>query len=550
MFGHGSLPSRIYSYGALEPTQGGEFVRDEMWRAHRYRNSLVEIERKRRDQAETAVAALSPRLVEINAKIGEEQKALEQLRAAMSKANAKARRRLLPKGSVDEATSRRERIRALLAERKSLRKELFASTQFENLQTRLDAEDLTVRHAARAESGLYWGTYGVVEVSMARARSGAPPRFMAFRGDGHLAVNVKYGLSQEEAEAGGDKRIQIARVVGVGKSDAKRRIAMIRLGSLPGGVPLWVAVPFTMHRPLPDGSRIKSVHLIRRRIGTHDSWSVQFVVSRKAGFAPADRAVEGTVGIDINWRMRDDGSLRVAFWIGSDGAEGEVSIPAGWLREMKRVRGIRSHRDEAFDEAKARLVAWMRTRTDLPEWLVKETETLPQWRSCGRFAALAMRWRAARFAGDVEAFDALEAWRERDRHLFDFEANLRDQLLKWREHAYRNVAARLRRRYRKALLEDFDLRTAHAAPKPEDESVDGALREHVRDACLSQLRRCILESMAETARVDRKGTSERCPECGIHTEIGAEVMRTCSGCGKVDDRDRVAARNILGASQL
>src|SRR5690606_20002748 len=75
-----------------------------------------------------------------------------------------------------------------------------------------------------------------------------------------------------------------------------------------------------------------------------------------------------------------------------------------------------------------------------------------------RLAALALRWRQERFAGDEAGYTLVETWRKRDRHLWEYEANLRDQLLARRREQCRRFAAHLARTYGEIVLEDFDLR--------------------------------------------------------------------------------------------
>ena len=51
MYGHDSLPSRIYAYKALRPTSGLDLVFDQLRHAHRYRNDLIALERTRHEMA-------------------------------------------------------------------------------------------------------------------------------------------------------------------------------------------------------------------------------------------------------------------------------------------------------------------------------------------------------------------------------------------------------------------------------------------------------------------------------------------------------------------
>ena len=55
-----------------------------------------------------------------------------------------------------------------------------------------------------------------------------------------------------------------------------------------------------------------------------------------------------------------DGSLRTAYWVGSDGQEGEVLLSPRWMSGTKKVRDMQSIRDRRFDDVKNTLVAWLK----------------------------------------------------------------------------------------------------------------------------------------------------------------------------------------------
>lgn len=84
----------------------------------------------------------------------------------------------------------------------------------------------------------------------------------------------------------------------------------------------------------------------------------------------------------------------------------------------------------------------------------------------------------------------------------------------------------------------------------------GRLAKHVHDAAWAQFT-TILASKAESAgrefyRVDPRGTSQRCSDCGAEVRKGLHVrVHHCPHCGYVVDRDLNAARNVqrLGHSR-
>jgi hypothetical protein len=551
MFGNASQPSRIYSYGAKAPVQNAELVGEQMWKAHRYRNKLVELELERRKEVDEAVARLSPDLQTTESALAVALQALELARTEIKKQNAQARsRKHRSPELVALVETNKALVKELRAKRKALRQATFESEAWKTAQLEINERANERQKAAREACGLYWGTYLLVETSMSKARSGAPPRFARWRGDGHLAVQLQGGMSPAEAFAGTDPRLRIEPMPTQGnKRERKRTRVWFRVGSQ-GRDPVWAVMPVILHRPIPADSRIKWVHIIRHRIATQCRWRVQFVLS-KSSWVRSDQAEHGTVGIDIGWRMMVDRSMRVAYWTGDDGREGELRLPADWLGEYRRTEKIGGHRDDNFNAIKAVVVPAIAAMSNRPEWLTGALSTMSQWRSTARLAALALKWRESRFAGDENVYGELEAWRKRDKHLMEFQFNLRDQLLARRLDIYRNFAAKMRRAYRTAMLEDLDLRDFHVSPQAEEDAKDGALREHTRDAALSILIRCVKESMAQTIFVDAKNTTRKCDQCGtIQDWDHRELYRECVSCKKNDDQDRIASRNLLASGSV
>lgn len=561
MFGHDSQPSRVYSYGARPPTDPAQFaaVEDQMRRAHRYRNALVEHERARRAIVDATLAELSPQLLAVEAAIPPAERRVEAAVADLTREQARQRKKVRPVALAESIAAARAALRTLRDERKRLRAGLFASPAWAERQAEIEDAAKAAKKELRSACGLYWGSYLHVEQSMGGARAGAPPRFAAWDGGGHLAVQCQGGLSVPDLLAGGSPLLAIEAAPprpARAKNGRALPAVRFRIGSTPSGAPVWASVPVVIHRPLPDDAAVKWAHLVRRRVGTHCEWRVQFVVSRESGWAPTDRAASGVVGVDVGWRMRPDGSLRVAYWMGDDGAEGELALDAGWLGQMRKVEDIASIRDGLLNEAKTKLAAGLRAADvtkELPDWLREALQTLHAWRSARRLAALEIRLRGTMPAQGLCACDAsysrtvdeLEGWRKRDRHLLEYEANLRDQLQRNRADRYRVFAAQMRRRYRTIVVESLDLRKFHATPAAEEPAKDGALKEHARDACLSALLGALRETGAAVA-VPAQHTTADCASCGSRERVDGEALsHRCSRCSELWDQDRNAAKNLL-----
>lgn len=557
MFGHKSLPSRIWSYGANPPLENADVVNEQMFLAHRYRNALVEVELGRRAKVDLALRRSSGSLGTIDHKIAKADKKLQQVRDEINKDHVTY---FLRTANHPEKVAAADALKAeratLYKERKSLRDALFKAPRIKRQCDEIGEAAHQADLKLRAKCGVYWGTYLHIEASMSDRKKGAPPRFKRWEGDGHLAIQIQKGMTVEEALSGTDTQLRIVpgRVEVEGTRTLETGImrklgnalCYFRIGSK-GRDPIFAKIPFTMDRELPQDALIKWVHFIRYRVGTKYEWRLQFVVSQKS-WTRDDWAEDGTLGIDLGWRLMPEGDLRVAVGWGTDDESPKLLLPNTWLLGMRQVDGIRKIRDENFNDAKRSLISWM-SKCGGDSWLREEVKTIAQWHSQVKLASVVIRWRDSRMKGDKDILFVLEEWRKRDKHLYEFEANLRDQLLSQRESIYRNFAAELRRKYKTVKIKAVDRRKVHENAAPEKAPKDAAIKEHARDACLSFLERCLRESMKKTSEIQAKLASKIHHECGSREEPNPkEMLHTCSKCGEIYDIDENAAKNILYGS--
>ncbi|GIV82866.1 MAG: hypothetical protein KatS3mg051_2220 [Anaerolineae bacterium] len=178
--------------------------------------------------------------------------------------------------------------------------------------------------------------------------------------------------------------------------------------------------------------------------------------------------------------------LRVAYAVGAD-YERDLRLPETLMREFQQVSELQAVRDRRFNDARIELLGNLQG-LDVPDWLREAITSLRQWRSPARLAALCLRWRERRFPGDDVAYNALESWRQRDRHLWEWQANLRDQAIARRNDLYHQFAAEIARRARVVVLEDLDLTHLSA----------GDRRAHPCD----------------TSHADDSGCGHPAPDCG------------------------------------
>lgn len=644
MFGHDSKPTRILSYGSSPPTNE-QAVLDQMRLAANYRNDLVRLERERRQRVDADVRDLAPHIIVVEAMLTSNQKKIDEAEARASEANSRERKRgSASTGARKHLASLRAERKRLRNERKELRKALFDTEEWKSRQKSINEWNSSEACRIRSEiveKGLFWGTYVSVEHAAKSMRSGAPPDFKGWKGDGRIVVQLQKGLLVSDLRQGGKKTKKGKRspngmlqfeekpegvwargtrkpAPGSGvrvDSDgfAMRKlgnaIARLRIGS-DGRKPVWAEVPFHLHQPLPDDASVKWAWLIRKRVGSHYDWSIQFSVAKdnEDDWRKTDLAASGTVGIDLGWRIVEDRDhagakqIRVATWVGSDGQSGEIRLPGKsgvvrslswnydkpplpgapswipWHEGYRKTEELQALRDDRFNEARESLVEWLRF-SGVPDWMRKcltkpgseRDLTAPEvvarivkWRAPRRLAMLSLRWRSNRVAGDEVILQTLEKWRARDKHFLCWASHQRDQLQKQRLDCYRAEIRGLARRYATFVIEGrskkekeadrpMDLRAFHKLPTPEAKAgvvgeKGSRAKEYVRYACLSSLRMCIKEAARNVVVVPSPGTSSRCSACGFKMKLNGELVHTCSNCGVKWDRDENAAKNLLNAA--
>lgn len=590
MFGHESLPSCVYKYGCKPPHENMAACEDQFSRAHAYRKKLVEIERARREAVAAKLREMAPELAALQAAAEQASARVDSAVAGIAAGNADARRKRATKEEREELKRLKDERKAAWAAVKARKTEAYEDEAVKAALKGIDAEYHARHLAERKASGLYHGTYEVVDGAARKTRSAKmPPKFPRWTGDGKIGTQVQGGISDDELFSGDDSRIKIELLPKTSKK--QHFIARIKIASI-DRKPIYAAVHGTWHRPLPPGSRIKWAYLVRRRIAANDEWSLQLTISRAAGFDKTDRAADGIVAVNAGWRQTDAG-LRVAYWIGSDGREGELVLPEDERRRWESPDNLRGVRDDALNGIRDTLMAWRDgdaspawlaervaylekrlagretpwqrderdayaalaadwgKRPGLPDWWAERAKNIGQWRGAGRFAALAIFWRDNRFDGDGAMLAALEAWRKQDKHLWEWEAHQRKKAARWRREIYRNFAATLRREYARCIIAETDHRKLARLPSAEsNDPVLAAARYNQRMASPGELTAIIAQSGPVVEKAEAANLTQTCHACGHLEKFDAVryLVHTCTACGAVWDQDANHCRNLLAAA--
>lgn len=570
--------TRHYSYDCKPPT--GESLRlidGQMRLAHKYHNALVASERERRRRVEEILWGNWPILVITNQTVAQLEVELETARDAIRAHNTRTGTKTQGTREQQKEVKRlKDNLKTAREERKRLRAEAFADPYTQRcLQTVEDWHKAESKRLYNEEfAGLYWGSKLHVMAKAGGMRSGAPPDFVRFRGDGHITVQCQGGAATEDVMNGRCSQVDVESFSNHWKKPHAQ--LLIRVGS-EGTTPIFANLKFRLHRPFPEGSRVKWVHLIRRKEGVHARWRIIFALDQVP--PRTDHARSGTVGIDVGWRMLETGELRACYWTGSNGLHGQLRLGEDYVRRCLKADEIQAVRKALFNNALARLLEWVREHPLPTEWTERTEENphppaggLAQWKSEERLRRFIEFWRDNRLPNDQEILygpweswppteptrhaaikrlaqqGVLEAWRLHDRHLCEYMTGLRRWARNYRDNLYRNFARRLAKAYRGARVENINWREEILKkPKAEHDDQNESLRMYHRLAAPGRLVQIITEAFATTERVNPDLTTTRCFACSGVCEFdkAKELEHTCEHCGVRWDQDENASIWLL-----
>lgn len=573
---------KVYRCGAMSPLDQKEqsLVAEQMRLASRYFNDLCAIERAARDAIRDVEldAGLRPARDALLGARRREAEAAAAWAAAGRPASGPARE------DVDVA---RASLKAARQAFKAARQEVARRPEVAAATAEIRAKQASLKIDAREVSGVFWGTYLVVEPSHEQSLKrrgedgksrtiplwddGEPdgPRFRRFDGDGTVSMQLQKGMTVEELFGGRDRRVRVERLPlrtepsrrgpppDPNSNRSRRRGGhayrlWLRVGS-EGREPVWARFGLVVPRPFPADANFKWVHVHRSTVGHSTEWEAHFVVETRELPAdpPCDRPAAGEVYVEFGWRVVPEG-LRVATWLAPSGETGHLVLDRRTVEGIEKSAGIRAVRDRNANEALGGLLSLLRRDpASLPPWLPEEARrtSLHAWRSPERLQRLVRRvsaelgLRATRADYDAwsrpagpDAWTArdLEIWRHQEWHLYDYERNQDLGARRNRTDIYRRFAADLARRYGTLVYEDFDLSQVAETPKTKarkagtEPEPDSAMARTARAnrfvAAVGELRSACVQAFA----------SRRREHYEVEVDLGTQ---RCNACGCRDRWD-------------
>ena len=598
----------VVSYGTPTGWDLPEAAQQQLVLAHRLRNHLVELYRAHQQRVE-GVWNQFPALAQAQRDVDAAKAAVDQAQDAIRDqrvADRSTRARTDTKAALTQSrTALREARAALRAE-----KERHYATARDAMRQEADLfrQQRKELYAVYVQQqGLYWATYNDVVAhfdttlkNVTRQRQQGMPaqvNFHRFTGEGTLAVQPQRGAGQgprsPQLLASGQGRLanvfQLSPWVDPRRWDNMKRSqqrAMTRVpdaqwdqmtpqqrkevghGSVQfsiGGGRL-VHVPVIVHRMLPADADVTLVRVSRRLVAGRPHITVS-VTARIP--APPARTRGPAAAVHVGWRSLQDEGVRVGVVASTvplppipdqlqrvlhllDPHHAEVRIDRGTLRVAGRPASIRSTRDRMVDDLR-QLIIENADAQALPAGY--DIASIKRWRSAGRFVHLLRTWPGPGAPAQLQ--QQLDAWLRQERHLWQFEANERQQIVAHIRDTYRNVAAWVGSWASLVVTDDWNVREVSKVPELGEEDTEQA---RIARATRQTVAPGSLRSLTVDAAQARGVATEVQSLDGrslVHTKCGHGVLDMgqfaerihvhCSHCGETFDQDANVVDHLLAA---
>lgn len=547
----------VYEYGCSDPRFGGydgiEEATRQIYRSVALWNRFAEIDRIARRAYESIVTR---------------QEDVDPL-TYFAEAVGELRNQITARRRTDEPKG--ADVSALLqptAQHKETRRDLDAAGKLSGLEERafrkglidqINGTKAAYLKQALHESGLYrcnagavWASYCVS--SRKAITEGKSLQFHQLRGEGRVTVYWSYGLNLPDAY-GKDTLINIAPNKLTTHPRDRRTLVKIRVNSIKRK-PVWLTLPVVFHRPLPPESQLRSVSAIRSIVAGKERWKVCFTlrVARKT-----TTPKHGRIAVNVGWRKFPEG-LRVAYWLNDSGERGELILrDVAGFQKLDDLRLIMMKNFKAIIEE---IKSWKdySNQAEWPPELKESFAGVHLWRRPDKLIEAMHVWKSHRLKGDDGVYDAVQEWYYGTKlrksashghlHLYLWEANQRDQLLRKRREEYRLFASSLKG-YEEVILHELDLRSIAERTRRNGSTVMAAASAYRHMAAVGTLRQAI-QNVCEREGVRlvnaaSRSITQRCASCGHLEDFDAarHIVHKCSVCHAVWDQDYNAALNLL-----
>jgi hypothetical protein len=414
-----TTPVRIYTFGCRPPTENADLLHEQLRLANVYRHKLIEIEIEAREQYRAARREVDRNVSDAEAK----KNGIDQ---QIRDARQQAKKDKLTKQDT------RELLIPLLASA-ALAKEMLNTARERAktdpaLKTRAAeiAEDkLSKQKAARASSGVFWGSYllreKAHEATLDKCRQlHVDPKHTPWDGSGRVGIQLQKPCSTADVLAGKSEYIRITVIDELGSNanptsvrsrQRQRAIVRIRVGSDEHRKPIWASLPVLLHRPIPTG-RVTWAWIRVARSGLQLRYELQLTLESDE-FPRHEEGKGGVVELKLCWIQQSNG---ICVGDLSDGTS--YVVPQGIIDRVVHAReGVRGPSDASFDEARRGLLTWIaENEDDVPEWMHAAVKHASKWNRHGKLRWIAQHWASELMGNQNSVTDLWRQWSAERRH--------------------------------------------------------------------------------------------------------------------------------------
>lgn len=264
--------------------------------------------------------------------------------------------------------------------------------------------------------------------------------FKRFDGSGSLYIQIPGGMKSRAIES--RKMGNGFRVAELGR---RKKVRTLRIKVAEGqGLPIYTDIDVVMHRDLPEGSLVKGIRLISRKIGLKLKYSIVFSIECEVGLPKPE--VSSWAAVKIGW-SEESGAATAMKILDSSGGEDEICIDVSETAAIEeKMSRLKKEIDDVLVPQAIELIA-SSNKDGWPEWLVKKSENARLWKSEYRVIELL---RAAKSVG-INLCDY-----ERLIQCVSSRANASRNLANKRKDRGNKIASDLKKKYEAVCIPDTD----------------------------------------------------------------------------------------------
>ena len=578
--------TRVFKYGAVPLGPFPKEGMDELARANRLWNKLVEIHNQHSDYYEQARRDVDEEYRDLGCELDRIEEKIEEAFTEKRNARMKAGSRDANDPLISAAN---DKIDGLFIERRELWTKIKAPRA--NADKLMDKVSLNkafnaeVRDAQRVDNtdGLKSVTANEVARNFKEARSKvfqnprSRLRFHRFDGTGYQLYRFKDRRDRSATRDGvtfdflmsegvSDDRafILAPSTKKPSKREQKRGLKRFHLklkvaGGQKKDSKVYAEFDLLMHRPIPEGAQINNAKLMRIRTGDRYKYTVNFSV--RVPVAEPVKQKPNAIGVDIGFRKIDDKSIRAATIAGTSNKfpRMTVGLDQEYLDRIDHIEALQTKIDRTATELGKKIKPLLKAGSILPEnhsryRFVRAIARAPNNVTMSLEQAYKLGSWLKNNPSELphKIVDQVLVWWDENARDYREMHNLRRKTLAWRKEQYRILAYELVNHGLPIGIEAIDL-SQFAEVKDKDNKLSNrALSQRFlvsNSELIGAIKNAAQREGVPVFEVSAAYTSKTCSACGfVYKELKAELDWECPECGVVHDRDENAAVNIARAA--